>query len=151
MAAYTVEVPTDLAALTEFLQFRNKVYADWDAYWPSSVRFELQVLQGATPFNKGRTLQPFLIREDDRILARVLAVIDDRYQQHWQEPLGHLWWFEALPDSREAVRQLLEEACLWLQQHGAEAARIGSGALEFPFVIDAYDVLPPNILRLNPP
>jgi GNAT superfamily N-acetyltransferase len=151
MAALTVEVPNDLATQTEFLQFRDKVYAGWDAYWPASVRFDLHVLQGATPFNEGRTLQPFLVREGDRVLARILAVIDARYLQHWQEQLGHLWWFEALPDSREAVRLLLEEACRWLQRHGAVAARLGSGALEFPFVIDAYDVLPPHILRLNPP
>ncbi len=151
MTAFTIESPRDLATLTEFLQFRDKVYASRDAYWPSSVRFELQVLHGSTPFNEERTLQPFFVREGSRILARVVAVLDVRYQRHWRERLGHLWWFEALPDSREAVRLLLEEACRWLQQRGAEAARLGSGALEFPFVIDAYDALPPNILRHNPP
>jgi hypothetical protein len=77
-------------------------------------------------------------------------VIDKRYQQHWQERLGHLWWFEALPDTREAVKLLMDEACAWLQSQGADAVRAGSGSLEFPFVIDAYDALPPNILRHNP-
>ena len=76
MAALTVEAPKDLATFSECLQFRDKVYAGWKAYWPSSVRFELRVLQGATPFNEGRALQPFLVREGKRILARILAVID---------------------------------------------------------------------------
>ena len=151
MAALTVEAPTTLAALTEFLQFRDHVYAQRAAYWPASIRFEQQMLAGATPFNEGRTLQPFVVRSDKRIVARVLAVVDARYQQHWQEHLGHLWWFEALPQSREAVRLLMDEACEWLRRQGADAARAGSGALEFPFVIDAYDTLPPNILRHNPP
>jgi GNAT superfamily N-acetyltransferase len=126
------------------------VYTDRDARWPTSVRFDLQVLRGATPFNEGRILRPFLIRAGNRVTARVVAVIDKRYQQHWQEQLGHLWWFEALADSREAVKLLLDEACEWLQSHGADAARTGSGALEFPFVIDAYESLPPTILRHNP-
>lgn len=151
MATITIEVPQGTAAFSEFLQFRELVYAGRSAYWPSSLRFEMQVLNKATPFNEGRTLRPFLAREGKRVLARVLAVIDARYQQHWREPLGHLWWFEALPDSREAVKALLDEACAWLQEKGAEAARTGSGALEFPFVIDAYESLPPNILRHNPP
>jgi hypothetical protein len=151
MPALTIETPQDLTAWTEFLQFRDTVYAERTAHWPSSLRFELQVLRGETPFNEGRTLQPFLARAGKRVVARVLAVIDTRYQQHWREHLGHLWWFEALPESREAVKLLMDEACAWLEQHGAEAARAGSGALEFPFVIDEYNSLPPNILRQNPP
>lgn len=151
MPALTIDIPQDPTAWAEFLQLRDKVYAKHDAYWPSSLRFELQVLQGTTPFNEGRTLQPFLVREGKRAVARILAVIDARYQQHWREKLGHLWWFEALPESHEAVKLLMDEACAWLEQHGAEAARAGSGALEFPFVIDDYHSLPPNILRQNPP
>src|SRR5262245_23563812 len=106
MTALTLEVPNSTEALTEFIQFRDRVYAYRDARWPTSVRFDLQVLRGATPFNEGRLLRPFLVREGSRIVARVVAVIDKRYQQHWQEPLGHLWWFEALPESRDAVRLL---------------------------------------------
>lgn len=151
MSGLMIETPQDSTTLTEFLQFRDKVAARRDAYWPASVRFELQFLQGRTPFNAGRTVQPFFVRSGRSVVARVLAVIDARYQQHWGERLGHLWWFEALPDSAEAVQLLMDEACAWLQQQGADAARAGSGMLEFPFVIDAYDILPPNILRQNPP
>lgn len=151
MPTLTIETPHDPTALTEFLQFRDKVYAHREAYWPASVRFEQQFLQGHTPFNAGRLVQPFFVRSGKSVVARVLAVIDSRYQQHWQERLGQLWWFEAMPDSYDAVALLMNEACAWLRNHGADAARAGSGALEFPFVIDAYDILPPNILRQNPP
>jgi hypothetical protein len=44
----------------------------------------------------------------------------------------------------------MDAACEWLKSQGMEAARAGSGVLEFPFVIDDYDSLPPNILRHNP-
>ncbi len=151
MPTLTIATPHDTAELTEFLQLRDKVAARRDAYWPASMRFELQFLQGRTPFNTGRTIRPFLVRSGRSVVARVLAVIDAHYQRHWQEQLGHLWWFEAQPDSTEAVQLLMDEACAWLQSQGATAARAGSGALDFPFVIDAYNILPPNILRQNPP
>src|SRR2546428_12089009 len=58
--------------------------------------------------------------------------------------------FEALSGTREATRLLLDAACEWLESEGTEAARAGFGMLEFPFLIDAYDVLPPPFVRHNP-
>lgn len=150
MAMLTVETPEGTEALTEFVRFRDQIYANYSARWSTSVRFDLSVLSGQNPFSAGRRFHPLLVRDDGQVVARVLAVIDTRYQQHWQERLGHLWWFEALPDSHAAVSLLMDEACTWLRQQGAEAARAGSGMLEFPFLIDAHEALPPNILRQNP-
>ena len=151
MPSLRVEVPDSRQALTEFIQFYDQVYAYRTARWRAPVRFQLSILTGQSPFATDRTLRPFIIQDGERILARVLAVVDARYNAHWQDQLGHLCLFEALPDTREAVRLLMDEACWWLEQRGMQAARAGSGLLEFPFVIDAYDSLPPNILRYNPP
>ncbi|MBI3756479.1 MAG: GNAT family N-acetyltransferase [Deltaproteobacteria bacterium] len=107
-------------------------------------------MSGESPFNKDRRVCPFLVRDGGRILARVLAVMDARYNRHWNEHLGHLCWFEALRDTRAAVQLLIDEACAWLQNQGATAARVGSGMLEQPFVIDVYDALPSPALRHNP-
>jgi hypothetical protein len=107
-------------------------------------------MSGESPFNEDRTVRPFLVRDGSRILARVLAVMDARYNRHWNERLGHLCWFEALRDARGAVKLLIDEACMWLKSQGANAARAGSGMLEQPFVIDDYDSLPPPTLRHNP-
>ncbi len=150
MAAVRIETPDSKEALGEFVQFYDQVYAYRAARWRASSRLDMAVLTGETPFTEGRTVRPFLAREGSRILARVLAVVDVRYNRHWQERLGHLCWFEALPDTREAVRCLMDGACEWLKSQRTEAARAGSGFLEFPFVIDDYESLPPNVLRQNP-
>ena len=150
MAAVRIETPDSKEALGEFVQFYDQVYAYRAARWRASSRLDMAVLTGETPFTEGRTVRPFLAREGSRILARVLAVVDVRYNRHWQERLGHLCWFEALPDTREAVRPLMDNACEWLKSQRTEAARAGSGFLEFPFVIDDYESLPPNVLRQNP-
>ena len=58
--------------------------------------------------------------------------------------------FEAMPNSRESVDPMIDAASEWMKGNGAIAARAGYGLLEFPFVIDDYETLPPDIARQNP-
>jgi hypothetical protein len=148
--ALVVEHPTDRAALTDLVTFHDEVYRPRGAYWGAFVPFQLPVLTGESPFVADRRFHPLRVRDGERTLARVVAVIDERYQRHWRETIGHLVMFEALPGTREAVRLLMDAACEWLAAEGATAARAGSGVLEFPFTIDAYEALPPSWLRQNP-
>jgi GNAT superfamily N-acetyltransferase len=149
--AIRVEVPEGEDALTEFVRFHDDVYADRGARWPALVPFQLPILTGDSPFVEDRTFRPFLVRDGAEIVARVVAVLDERYRRHWNERIGHLVMFEARPGTREATRVLMDAACEWLAANGAEAARAGFGVLEFPFVIDDYESLPPSIVRQNPP
>src|SRR5262245_45999539 len=137
-------------ALTDFILFHDEVYAARPARWPASVPFQLPTLTGDGPFARDRRMCAFVARDRGRTLARALAVIDARYQRHWNERLGHVSMFEALPDTTEASRLVVDAACEWLAAQGAEAARAGFGLLDFPFAIDAYDSLPPAWLRQNP-
>jgi hypothetical protein len=148
--AVSIETPTSTDALGEFVRFYDEVYAARAIRWPALVPFQLSVLRNQSPFAQGRTMRPFVARANGAIVARTLAVVDHRYIAHWDEKLGHINMFEALPDTRDAVRLLLDHACEWLAGHGLTAARAGFGMLEFPFVIDDYDSLPPSILRQNP-
>jgi GNAT superfamily N-acetyltransferase len=90
-------------------------------------------------------------RQRGQIVARAMAIFDQRYNDHWGEKLGHIALFEALPDAHEATRRLIEAASDWLAERGATAARAGYGMMDLPFVIDDYESLPPTILRHNPP
>src|SRR5262245_24804234 len=134
----TIESPNDTTTLTEFLTFHDEVYASRAAHWTAIVPFQLPILTGESPFAEDRELRPFLARDVGRPVARVLAVVDLRYQRHWNEPLGHLVMFEALPDTRAAVRRMMDAACAWLEERGAIAARAGMGMLEFPFTTDSF-------------
>ncbi|MBI4514948.1 MAG: hypothetical protein HY699_03920 [Deltaproteobacteria bacterium] len=145
-----LDTPTGTDALTEFLLFHDEVYSYRAARWLSMVPFQLPILTGDSPFARDRVLRPFVARDGGRIVARVLAAIDRRYQQHWHERLGHLLMFEALPDTRTAVRQLIDAACEWLAAQGASAARAGMGMLDFPFAVDDYETLPAGFLRQSP-
>ena len=148
--AIRIETPEGTDALTEFVLFHDRVYESLGARWSAFLPLQLPVLAGDSPFAKDRTIRPFWARDGDRTLARAVAVVDARYNRHWKERLGHIVMFEALPGAREATRLLLDAACEWLEGHGTEAARAGLGMLEFPFLIDAHDVLPPPFVRQNP-
>jgi GNAT superfamily N-acetyltransferase len=145
-----IETPEGEQALTEFILFHDRVYEYRAARWPAALPMHLPLLMGQTPFASGRQMRPFAARVGGEIVARAVAIVDEHYIRHWNEPLGHIVMFEAMPETRAAVKALMDAACEWLRGRGMKAARAGSGLLEFPFAIDEYDTLPPNLLRQNP-
>jgi hypothetical protein len=142
--------PSTEHELTEFIGFEDRVNAGRGAWWPAAVGFHLPTLMGTGPSARGRRLKPLVAPDGDGIVARALAIVDERYIEHWGEQLGHISMFEALPQTTAIVRDLMDEACGWLRSQGMQAARAGFGLSDFPFALDAYDVLPPGLLRQNP-
>jgi len=145
-----IESPTGEDALTEFVLFQHRVYEYRGARWAAMVAVQLPILMGEGPFAVGRKIRPFTARVDGNLVARAVAIIDGHYQRHWNESLGHIVMFEAMPGACDAVVQMMEAASAWMKSNGATAARAGYGLLEFPFVIDDYETLPPDIARQNP-
>ena len=149
--AITIDRPSSEADFAEFCAFADQVNAARSVYWPAIPDMQLPLLKGEGPGAEGRSALPLVAREQSAIVARVAAVVDERYIKHWQEQLGHLVMFEALPGSVDAVRMLMDEACGWLRGHGLEAARTGFGpSFELPYTIDEYELLPPLSTRQNP-
>lgn len=148
--AIKIETPESREALTEFVRFYDQVYAYRDARWQAPLELQLPVLTADSPFARGREIRPFLAFEGSRIVARAAAVLDEHYHRHWNEHLGHIIMFEALPESRAATKLLMDAACEWLKDRGAKAARAGFGLFDFPFVLDDYESLPPELARQNP-
>lgn len=148
-----IEVPDSAEGLSDFVQFYDEVHAYHEARWPAPIQLQFAFLKGEVPTVEGRRIRPFVARSKGSIVARAAAVLDTRYNRHWHERLGHIIMFEALAGTHEATKLLIDAACAWLQEHGMEAARTGFhfSCLDLPFVIDAYDTLPPDFLRQNPP
>ena len=94
---------------------------------------------------------PLCARRAGRVVARVSAVVNRRYIEHWKEQLGQLIQFEALDGEDVAVAAMLDEAVQSLRERGMRAARSGFAAfLDYPYAIDNYDDLPSFLLRGNP-
>jgi len=147
----TIEVPEGEDALNRFVEFRDRVYASRPVRWPTFTGLLVPMLAGEGPFAVRRRFRPFLAVEDGEPAARAVAVVDDRYIEHWGEQLGHIILYESLPHARDASTAVLDATCGWLREQGMKAARAGFGIQEFPFVVDDYESLPAGFLRHNPP
>ena len=148
--AITIETPAGDDALTEFIQFQDRINSRRTAWWPAVVPMVLPFLKGEGADAKGRVAQPFVARAEGDVVARALAIVDDNYLGMWNDAVGHVSMFEALPGTRDAVRALMNEACGWLLERGMRAARAGFGHSDFPFSLEGDDTLPPVLLRTNP-
>ena len=148
-----IETPRDEEAIVEAVLFYDTVNAGRAARWEASRDLQVPMLTGESPFAKEREICPFVARQAGEIVARGVAVVDPVYNRHWNDRLGHLAWFEAMPEAEEAARLLVDQACAWLADRGMHAARTGFciGLLDLPLAMDEYETLPPGILRQNPP
>ena len=146
-----VEQVSSPEGFERFARLPYEVYGARNAWWPPDVRNEVELLTGRALIAAHLELAPFCVWRDDRLVARVSAVINYRYNEHWREKLGQLIHFEALPDADDAVAALLAAAIDWLAKRRMQAARSGFAAfLDYPYAIDGYDQLPSFLLRGNP-
>ncbi len=147
----TIENPRSRTELDDFARLPLLVYASCEAWWPPDIQNEIDLLSRRSPLSSFLEIQPFFARRDGATVARVSAVINHRYNDHWGEKLGQLIHFEALGDEDDATSQLLESAALWLAERGMTVARSGFAAfLDYPYAIDNYGEFPSFLLRGNP-
>lgn len=140
------------AEFEEFARFPFAVFRDADAWWPPDPQSEIDLLSGRSPISRFLDLEPLCARRDGVMVARVTAVVNRRYIEHWNERLGQLIHFEALDDEDAAVGAMLARAADWLRARGMLAARSGFSAfLDYPYAIDNYSELSSFLLRANSP
>lgn len=147
-----VERPSSREQLDEFARLPFQVYGNRDAWWPPDVHNEIDLLSRRSPLASYLEIEPFCAWRAGKLVARVTAIVNRRYIEHWNEPLGQLIHFEALEDEDEAVGAMLAESRRWLLERGMRAARSGFAAfLDYPYAIDTYGSFPSFLLRGNPP
>ena len=139
--------------LDEFARLPFQVYDGRDAWWPPDVQNEIDLLSRASLLRGHLRGDAFFARRRaGRLVARVSAVINRRYIEHWNEQLGQLIQFEALEGEDVAVAAMLDEAVQALRE-SVKCAEVHSGFaafLDYPYAIDNYDSLPSFLLRGNP-
>lgn len=138
--------------IPRYVSFASDVYRDIPAWVPPDEHQLTEQLSGRGFARAHARIQPFWAEEDGRILAIVTAVVDELFNAHWNDAVGHVLFFEALPGQEAASRALLDTACAWLKQQGCTAARVGFlYGWQLPLTIDAYDEVPTAFHTINPP
>ncbi len=143
---------TSKAELQRYTEFGHGVYRDIPQWVPPDSEHLVALLSGNGGFGSDSQIQAFWVEEGERVLATVTAVSDDRYNRRWHERLGHLLFFEALPDQNEAVETLMRTADDWFRARDCEAVRMSMlPGMQLPITIDAYDEVPTVFHTYNPP
>ena len=149
--AISIETVSGREAMNLYAGLPFEVYGERDAWWPPDVQNEIDLLSGRAPIAAHLELMPLLARRDGKLVARVSAVVNSRYNSHWNERVGQLIHFEALADEARAAIAMLHEASAWLRGRGMKAVRSGFAAfLDYPYAVDNYGRLPPFLLRNSP-
>jgi len=135
-----------------YAEFGHEVYRD-NPYWvPPDRHFQVGLISGEAVDGAQTRVRAFRAAEGERTLAVITAVVDEAYNRHWGERLGHLFFFEARRGEEAAAGVLLREACDWLRAQGAQAARFSMlPGWQLPLTIDAYEEVPTFIHTYNPP
>jgi len=135
-----------------YVDFATEVYRH-NQYWvPPDKHHLTQLLAGQAGFGPRSHIQAFWVEDGNRVLATVASLNDEAYDQHWNERMGHLMFFEALPDQDLAVDALINASCDWLQKRGCKAARLSMlPGVQLPMSIDAYETVPTVFHTFNPP
>jgi hypothetical protein len=84
-------------AFHRYAPFGHAVYQH-NPYWvgPDTPQ-RIRLLSGTALRGAHAHVQAFWLEEGVRLRATLTAVVDELYNRHWHERMGHLLFFEALP------------------------------------------------------
>ncbi len=108
------------------------------------------------PYHRHAEVTHFIARRGRKLLGRVSAAVNHRFNEHYGEKMGFFGFFECVDDFRVAWR-LLDRAREWLLGRGMERMRGPGGysnATHEPYqavLIDGFDTPPTVELTHNPP
>src|SRR5690348_11534906 len=111
-----IELLNTPASFEKFATLPFDVYNRREAWWPPDVQNEVELLSGKSPIASYLEIAPWWARRKDKVVARVTAIVNRRYNDHWGERLGHLIHFEAMPDEQDAVSAMLDRASEWFAE-----------------------------------
>ncbi len=136
-----------------FAHFGEEVYRDVPNWVPPDAHHIVAQLSGEFPGAADTRVQPFwALSARGELLATVVAFINEPFNRHWRENIGHLAYFEVRAGYPDAGAAVLSAACDWLRDQRCCAARFGFyPGWQFPLTIDTYDRVPTFLHLCNPP
>jgi len=108
--------------IAESLRFSWKVYKDnslWVPYF--LVKERVNLLSGDYIYFRNNVItKRFIVKANGTLVGTASAFIDKRFLENWDESIGFIGFFEALPGHDEAISYLFDTASDFLQSQGVE-------------------------------
>ncbi|MFK8113402.1 MAG: N-acetyltransferase [Rubripirellula sp.] len=135
-----------------FLNLECEIYQN-DPNWVPPLWITRRELVGFKhhPFYDDADRQAFLVRRGNRVVGRVLAIINHAHNRRYDEKLGFFGFYECV-DDQEASNQLLATAAAWLKQKGMTDVRgpvNPSLNYDCGMLIDGFDSPPTYMIPYN--
>lgn len=104
----------------EFLEFPYRHYQD-DQYWVPPLRMEQRKLIDTekNPFYDNADIEFFLVFNNDKLVGRIAAIIDHRYNEYHDSNTGFFGFFECI-DRKRTAELMFRMAEEWLRSRGME-------------------------------
>jgi GNAT superfamily N-acetyltransferase len=102
--------------LAKFIDFPHDLYKDDPNYVPELFIAQKDLLT-THPFHKHSSLQTFLAYNDDKIVGRIAAILNNSHNEFNNANDGFFGFFDCINDF-EVAKLLFDEATKWLKQKG---------------------------------
>lgn len=117
-------IPVETSAhLSQFIKFPYLHYQG-DPYWVPPLLMDQKTLLNSKkhPFYEHALVQFFLAKQQDQIVGRIAAIIDERHNETHHEKTGFFGFFETI-NNFEVAKSLFDAARLWIKRHDMHSMR----------------------------
>lgn len=140
--------------VTSFLEFPWSIYAQSPLWTPPIKSQERELLTpGQHPFWESARRELFLAMRDGRLVGRIAAIVDEKYNAYANETCGAFGFFEC-EDDTEAAHALFDAARSWLAAQGMTFIRgplNPSANYTCGLLVDGFELAPTIMMPWNPP
>lgn len=149
---YTVREVSSRSEFKKFYQFQNKLYKDSKVYVPS-LDFDQKKTLSKSPALDYCKQKLFLAYEGKRVVGRICAIINPRYNDLYNLKRARFGWFDFENDV-EIARLLLDTAQEWARSHGMTQIHgpLGYNTMyKQGMVVEGFESVPPVNCLYNYP
>lgn len=149
-----IEAVTSAAMLASFIDFGYELYKDNSNYVPELFIAQRDLLTpGKHPFHEHSTVQCFLAYDDNKIIGRIAAILNNNHNLFNKANDGFFGFFDCINDE-ETASLLFDTAAKWLKEKGV-GSMIGPVNLSTnetcALLIEGFDSPPVALMTYNEP
>lgn len=149
-----IEIVKSKKDLQDFIDLPWTIYKD-NRYWIPPLKSEVKEILNTekNPFWEHARREMFLVRNDNKPVGRIVAIVDDNHNKFHEDNIGFFGFYESINDF-EVAKLLYDAAKKWLLDNKKDAMR---GPLnpsqndEIGFLLEGFDKPPAVMMTYTPP
>lgn len=137
--------------LNEFVDFPFELYKD-NPYWVGELKADtIKLLKQDNSFWQHATRALFMAYQDDKVVGRIMALVNHAHNEYHQENIGFFGFFDSI-NNQEVADALFASAGAWLKGKGVTAVRGPANPSSnhvYGLLLDSFDSMPAIMMPYN--